>query len=405
MSYNTAAVRKEFPTINQRINGQPLVYLDSAATALKPQSVINTINEHYMHGTSNVHRGIHSLSNKATQEFEEARNKVSKLLNASENEIVYTHGTTESLNIVAQGYRHKIMKGDEIIVTELEHHSNFVPWQMLALETGATLKMAPIDEAGELDLQKFKALLGKNTKLVAITALSNTIGTYLPIKEISKWVHEYGADVVVDAAQAISNMKIDVKNWDCDFLAFSGHKFFGPTGIGILYGKNAKLNELSPTYGGGAMIEKVSFEQTTYLQAPFRFEAGTPHIAGALGLGTAVDFISSLGFSAIHEYEDSLVRYAIDEITRIDGICVLGKQKQRGPILSFVAAGAHAQDIGSILDQEGIAVRTGHHCTQPLLKRLGVTSTVRASFSIYSNQEDVERFAKALKKSIKMLVG
>lgn len=403
MTYDVHAVREQFPTLKEKIHGKSLVYLDSAATALKPMSVINAVTDHYARGTSNVHRGIHFLSDQATAAFESARERVRSFLNAGENEIVFTHGTTESINIVASGLQSRLSSDDEILVTELEHHSNFVPWQMLAQKTGAKLKVATVLEDGSLNLESFRQLLSSKTKIVAVTALSNTVGCYVDIAEIVTLSHKFGAEVLVDAAQAVSNIKIDVKNWDCDYLAFSGHKLFGPTGIGILYGKNKKLNALSPLFGGGGMIQKVSAEDTTYLDAPFRFEAGTPHIAGAIGLRAAIDFVESLSLKAIHDYEADLTGYARERLLSVDGIQILGQEKHHGPILSFNIKNLHPQDVGAILDQEGVAVRTGHHCTQPLLRKLGLTSTVRASLSIYSIQDDVDRLASALAKAIKML--
>lgn len=401
--YDVQAVREQFPTLNEKIRGKSLVYLDSAATALKPISVIKAVSDHYMRGTSNVHRGIHFLSDQATAAFESARERVRSFLNAGENEIVFTHGTTESINVVAAGLQGRISPDDEILVTELEHHSNFVPWQMLAKKTGAKLKVAAVLEDGSLNFESFKKLLNSKTKIVAVTALSNTVGCYVDIAEITALAHKFGAEVIVDAAQAVSNFKIDVKNWGCDYLAFSGHKLFGPTGIGILYGKNEKLNALSPLFGGGGMIQKVSAEETTYLDAPFRFEAGTPHIAGAIGLHAAIDFLENLNLESVHKYEADLTSYALEKLLSIDGIKMLGQKEHHGPILSFNIKDLHPQDIGSILDQEGVAVRTGHHCTQPLLRRLGLTSTVRASLSIYSVRDDVDRLVSALTKAIKML--
>ncbi len=404
MALDVNKIRADFPILSTRVHNRPLVYLDSAATALKPKIVADRVYTHYLLETSNVHRGLHYLSDQATSAFEAARHKIQTFLGADENEIVLTHGTTEAINIVAIGFANTFLKADdEILITELEHHSNIVPWQINAKRVGAKVKFIPVNSEGELDLTKLDMLLTKKTKLVAVTALSNTLGSKIPVKKITQACHAKNIPVLVDAAQAVANMKVDVKDWDCDFLAFSGHKLFGPTGVGVLFGKNEWLNKLPPLFGGGAMIEKVTCEGSTFLDAPFRFEAGTPDIASVIGLGTAIDYVNKIGFSDIEEHEQMILAYATARLAEIKKLTILGSAPNKGPIISFTIEGVHPQDVASIIDREGVAIRTGHHCTQPLLARLGITSTMRASFSIYSTKEDVDVLCQSLDKAIYML--
>lgn len=399
---NVKEVRKHFPILEVPINGKRLCYLDSAATTLKPEPVVKRIAEHYLYESSNVHRGIHTLSDRATQFFEEARQKVAHFINAEEGEIVFTKGTTESINVIANSFLFGgLSKGDEILITEMEHHSNLVPWQNLAEKTGATLVFVSVNSQGELvDLTQ---KLNKKTKILSLTALSNTLGTENDIKAIVSQAKAFGALTVVDAAQAVANRKVDVRSWGADFVAFSSHKLFGPTGVGVLYGRRERLEALHPLLFGGAMIDKVTFEKTTYLSAPFRFEAGTPHIAGVIGLGTAVDFVESIGREKIEQHESQLLAYATEELKKIRQIHLFGEAQKKGPIISFNIEGQHHQDVGAILDREGVAVRTGHHCTQPLLSKFNLTGTVRASFSVYSDQQDIDQFIAAIKKTITLL--
>lgn len=404
MALNIEKVRSDFPILETKVHNKPLVYLDTAATALKPKQVIDRIHKHYMYETANVHRGIHYLSDQATTEFESARSKIEKFLNASENEVVFTHGTTESINIVAYGFAHDILKpGDEILISEMEHHSNLVPWQLTAKRTGAIVKYIPVNVIGEIETDKIDALITNKTKIVCITALSNTLGSKVPIKKIVQIAHAKNVPVLVDAAQAVANMKVDVKDWDCDFLAFSGHKLFGPTGVGVLYGKKEWLAKLPPFLSGGSMIEKVTFAESTYLSPPFRFEAGTPHIAGVIGLGAAIDYVVGLGFESIEQHEQEILSFATEQLSQIKKLKIIGTSKNKGPIISFVIDGAHHQDIGSLVDNEGVAIRTGHHCTQALLAKFGLTGTARASFSIYSTKNDVSTLCLALEKATSML--
>lgn len=401
MAFDIKTIQKDFSVLETKVHGKSLIYLDSAATALKPKSVIESIMKYYSNETASVHRGIHFLSNQATEAFEKSRTIVQNFLGANEDEIVFTHGTTESVNIVANGFSQALLKSDdEIILTELEHHSNLVPWQMAAERAGAKIKYLPINEKGELIIEELEKLITNKTKIMSVTAVSNTLGTINPIKEIVKICHAKNVLVMVDAAQAVANMPINVKDWDCDFLAFSGHKIFGPTGVGVLYGKKEFLNKLPPLLGGGAMIDKVTLEKTTYLEAPFRFEAGTPHISGVIGLGTALEYVSNLGFKNIIEHENDLLNYATEQLCDIKKLKIIGTAKSKVAIISFNIEGLHHQDVGSLVDHEGVAIRTGHHCTQPLMTKLGITGTARASFSIYSTKSDVDRLRAAIEKAI-----
>lgn len=387
----------------ETVHGRPLVYLDTAATALKPKRVVEKMAEHDLLRTSNVHRGIHFFSDQATQEFEAARCKVASFIGAEQNQIAFTHGTTESLNILAHGLESLIQAGDQILLTELEHHSNIVPWQMVASRTGAQIVWVSVSDNGELDEASYSRLLSSKTKVAAFSGLSNTLGTKLPIRKMIREAQNFGAITVVDAAQLVTNQKINVQDLGCDFLCFSGHKLFGPTGVGVLYGKTERLSQLPPLFGGGSMISQVTFEGSTFLEPPFRFEAGTPHITGAIGLGEAIDFVEQLGMDQIEAHESLLLKRATEGLKLVKGVKVIGEASSKGPILSFVVEGLHHQDIGSVLDQQGIAVRCGHHCTQPLLSKFGLTGTVRASFSVYNSVQDVDKFVEAVEKARKVL--
>ena len=393
--------RTDFPILKTKVHGKPLVYLDNAATTQKPQTVIEAENEYYRHFNANVHRGIHALSQWATDAFEEARAKVQLLINAeSPSEIIFVRGTTEAINLVAQSYgRSFLHASDEIILSTMEHHSNIVPWQMLCQQTGAVLKIIPVDDNGELQMDDFKSLLNGRTKLVAVTHVSNALGTINPVKEMIKYAHTYNVPVLLDGAQAIAHLPVDVQALDCDFYAFSSHKLYGPTGVGVLYGKTALLQAMPPYQGGGDMIRSVSFAGTTYNALPYKFEAGTPNIAGVVGLRAAVDYVSGVGYQAIAEHEQALLKYATSLLGSIPGLRLVGTARKKTGILSFVLEGVHPHDIGTILDREGVAIRTGHHCTMPLMERFGIPGTARASFALYNTRQDVEALAAAIYKA------
>lgn len=405
MSRSFAEIRKDFPALTRPVNGKPLVYLDSAASALKPKALVDAMAHFYAYEASNVHRGIHSLSAQATARFEEARIKVQKFIGAGEDrEIVLTGGTTDSINLLAGTWGRKFLeKGDVIVLSEMEHHSNTVPWQMLAEEKGLRLKFIPVTAEGMLDLNAYGRLLGEGAKLVAVSHCSNTLGTINPVKEMAVLAHRAGALIAVDGAQSVTCMPIDVRELDCDFFSFSGHKLFGPYGIGVLYGKAELLEQMPPYRGGGSMISEVTLDGSTYNDIPFRFEAGTPNISGVIGLGAAIDYVRSIGMDRIYRHEQELSRLAVKKLSEVDGVKIYGPPENRTAIFSFTVDGLHANDIGEILDQEGIAVRTGHHCTQPLMKRYRIQSTVRASFSIYNNEEDIEALCRGLRKAKDLL--
>jgi len=392
-------IRKDFPVLEQEINGKPLVYLDNAASSQMPAQVADRIDRYHRNEHANVHRGIHTLSQRATDVFEETRKKVREFINAgSENEVVYTTGTTDSINLVANSYGGSVLKkGDEIILSEMEHHANIVPWQMIAERTGANIKVIPVTDSGDLDLEVYKSLLTDRTKIVAVVHVSNALGTVNPVKEITDLAHEKGAVVLIDGAQSVPHQKIDVREIGCDFFTFSAHKMCGPTGFGILYGKSELLDMMPPYRGGGDMIDKVSFEETTYNIPPFRFEAGTPPIAAGIGLGAAIDYLNHIGMDQIAAREQELVNYAVQELRKIEGLKFIGDSSNRASVCSFVIEGIHATDIGTILDKEGIAVRTGHHCAQPILKRFDVPSTARASFSFYNTEEEVDKLVEGVR--------
>ncbi|MCC5914838.1 MAG: cysteine desulfurase [Balneolaceae bacterium] len=391
-------IRADFPVLNQKVNGEPLVYLDNAASSQMPAQVADRIDRYHRHEHANVHRGIHTLSQKATDEFEATRRKVRDFINAeSENEIVYTTGTTDSINLVANSYGlTNFKKGDEIILSEMEHHANIVPWQMIAKRTGAVIRVIPITDAGDLDMEAYKSLLGPKTKMVAIVHISNALGTINPVKEITDLAHEHGAKVLIDGAQSVPHQVVDVQKIGCDFFTFSAHKMCGPTGFGILYGKASLLEEMPPYRGGGDMIDKVSFEETTYNVPPFRFEAGTPPIAAGIGLGSAIDYLNEIGMKQIAQREAELVNYAVKRLKDIDGLKMVGDSADRASVCSFLLDGIHATDAGTILDKRGIAVRTGHHCAQPIMQRYGIPGTARASIAFYNNTEDIDRLVDGI---------
>ena len=391
-------IRFDFPVLKQEINGHPLVYLDNAASSQMPEVVADRLDQYHRNEHANVHRGIHSLSQMATDAYELTRKKIQKFINAgSEHEIVYTTGTTDSINLVTNSFgKSNISEGDEIILSEMEHHANIVPWQMIARETGAVIKVIPVLDDGTLDLNAYRNLLNKKTKMVAVVHVSNALGTVNPVKEITKLAHENGTVVLIDGAQAVPHQTVDVQEIGCDFYAFSAHKMCGPTGFGILYGRHELLEEMPPYRGGGDMIDKVSFEETTYNTIPFKFEAGTPPIAAGIGLGSAVDYLNSIGMDKISAREDMLVRYALKRLEEIDGLRIIGKADNRASVVSFVFDDIHAHDLGTILDKKGIAIRTGHHCAQPIIRRFNVSATARLSLSFYNNEDDVDRLIDGL---------
>jgi cysteine desulfurase/selenocysteine lyase len=402
--FDVESIRKDFPILHTQVNGHPLVYFDNAATSQKPLVVINAIEEYYKATNSNVHRGLHYLSNKATNEFEESRKIIAAHLNASHDEVIYTRGTTESINLVAFSFGEAYVKsGDEIIISHMEHHSNIVPWQMLCERKNAVLKVIPITEEGELKLDAYKNLLSSKTKLVAVTHVSNTLGTINPVEEIIEAAHEKNIPVLLDGAQATPHIKIDVKKLDVDFYCFSGHKIFGPTGIGILYGKSKWLNQMPPYQGGGEMIKEVTLEKTTYNEPPLRFEAGTPNIEASIVLAHAINYINKIGLEAIAKHEHNLLVYATEKLQKIEGLRIIGTPQHKTSVLSFVVEGIHPSDIGILLDKQGVAIRTGHHCTQPLMDFYKIPGTARASFAFYNTFEEIDIFVKALNKAIRML--
>jgi cysteine desulfurase/selenocysteine lyase len=398
-------IRKDFPILATKVNGKQLVYFDNAATSQKPMPVLKAIEQYYSTINSNVHRGVHHLSQLATDAFEASRKKVTAFINAPhEHEVIFTKGTTESINLVAYCYgKQFVQEGDEIIITAMEHHSNIVPWQIMCEDRKAKLKVAPINERGELLLDEFKALITSKTKLIAMAYVSNSLGTINPVRTIIQWAHEKGIPVLLDAAQAIHHMTIDVQELDVDFMAFSSHKMYGPTGMGILYGKEKWLNAMPPYQGGGEMIKSVTFEKTTYNDLPFKFEAGTPNIEASICLGIAIDYITKVGLDNMRRYEHLLLEYATEKLSAIPGIRLVGTAKEKAGVVSFVVEGAHPYDVGVILDKLGIAVRTGHHCTQPLMDFYCIPGTVRASFSFYNTRKEIDILVEGVKKAISML--
>ena len=391
-------VRRSFPILKTTVHGKKLVYLDNAATTQKPESVIKALDEYYRQLNSNIHRGVHSLSEKATEAYEGVRDKARQFINAaSSKEIIFLRGTTEGINLVAGSYgRSNVGQGDEVLITGLEHHSNIVPWQMLCNQTGAVLKVAPIDDKGEVILSEFERLIGPKTKIVAIAHVSNALGTVNPVKRMVAIAHAHGIPVLLDGAQAVPHFRIDVRDLDCDFYAFSAHKMYGPTGIGILYGKQSILEAMPPYQGGGDMIRSVTFEKTIFNDLPHKFEAGTPSIADTIGFGAAFDFLNGLDWNAVSHYEHNLLVYASEVIGAIPGLRIVGTAREKAGVLSFVMDDVHPHDIGTILDREGIAVRTGHHCAQPVMLRFGIPATVRASFALYNTKEEIDELVRGI---------
>lgn len=405
MSFNIEALRSQFPILSRKVNGQPLIYFDNGATAQKPQVMIDALNNYYSFQNANIHRGVHSLSQEATTAFEAARTKAQAYFNAAKSEeIIFTKGTTDSINLLAGSFgRTFLNEGDEVIISTMEHHSNIVPWQMICDERKAKLRIAPINEKGELLLDELKAMVNEKTKLISIVHISNALGTINPIQEIIDFAHAHDVLVAVDGAQSVPHMKIDIQAWDCDFFVFSAHKMFGPTGIGMLYGKEHLLNKMPPYQGGGDMIKTVTFEKTTYNELPHKFEAGTPNIAAGVALSATFDFLNELDWEAIHQHETELLAYATAELKKIEGLRIIGEAANKASVISFLVDGTHPFDVGVILDQMGIAVRTGHHCTQPLMDWFKIPGTIRASFAIYNTKEEVDKMIVALNRAIKML--
>jgi cysteine desulfurase/selenocysteine lyase len=398
-------LREDFPLLHRQVNGKGLVYFDNGATAQKPQVVIDAISSYYSELNANIHRGVHTLSQDATSKYEEARKKIQSYINAElEEEVIFTKGTTDGINLVANGFSRGVLKkGDEVIISAMEHHSNIVPWQMACEQTGAVLKVIPITDDGELLMEEYKRLLNTKTKLVAITHVSNTLGSINPVKEIIALAHKNGTPVLIDGAQSVPHMKVDVRELDADFYTFSAHKMFGPTGVGILFGKKEWLEKLPPYQGGGDMIKTVTFEKTTYNDLPHKFEAGTPNIAGGIAMGAVIDYLDAIDWEAVAKHEDELLNYGTSLIKEIEGIRIVGEAKHKAGVISFVHDTIHHYDIGTLLDQMGIAIRTGHHCTEPLMDRMSVTGTARASFAFYNTKEEIEFFIKSLKRALRML--
>ena len=398
--FDVEKVRHDFPILREKVRGRTLVYLDNAATSQKPQVVIDAISRHYERGNANIHRGVHFLSEHATEEHEAARGTVQSFLNAEEaSEIIFVRGATEAINLVAQTYgRTQVGPGDEVLITAMEHHSNIVPWQILCEQKGGRLRVIPINESGELVLEEFQKLLNTRTKIVAVTQVSNALGTINPVRRIIEMAHRENIPVLVDGAQAVPHLKVDVQALDCDFYVFSGHKLYGPTGIGVLYGKSALLDAMPPYQGGGDMISSVTFEKTIYNKLPYKFEAGTPHVAGAIGLGAAIDYVNGLGMDNVAAYEHEVLTYATEAVAAIPGIRVIGTAREKAGVLSFLLDSIHPHDIGTILDQEGIAIRAGHHCAQPIMQRFGIAATARASFGLYNTKEEVDALVEGIQK-------
>lgn len=399
------AVRRDFPVLHQDVQGGPLAYLDNGATTQKPRQVIEAVSAYYSRDNANVHRGVHELSQRATEAYEGARETVRGFVNAADvREIIFVRGTTEAINLVAHSYaRPRMTAGDEIIVTGMEHHSNIVPWQIVAQQTGAVIRVAPVTDSGELDLDAFEALFNERTRLLAVTHVSNALGTVNPLHRMIATARRFGATVVVDGAQAVAHDTVDVLALDADFYAFSGHKLYGPTGIGVLYGKLEHLEAMDPYQSGGEMILMVTFEKTTYAKPPARFEAGTPNIAGAIGLAAAIDYVRGHGLAAIRAYEKDLLDYAHDRVSSIDGIRIIGTAREKAAILSFVFDQVHAHDVGTIMDSQGLAIRAGHLCAMPVMKRFGITATARASFGMYNTREEVDRLVTGMHKVLEVM--
>lgn len=402
--FSVHAIRELFPALRQQVYGKQLIYFDNGATSQKPQVVLDTLKQYYALENANIHRGVHYLSQQATTAYEQARRTIQTYIGAkSPDEIIFTKGTTDAINLVAFSFGELLKAGDEILITAMEHHSNIVPWQLLCERKGCLLKVAPISKKGELDLEALNTLLNERTKLVAITHISNTLGTINPVEQIIQKAHQIGAKVLLDGAQSIQHLPIDVKQLDCDFYCFSGHKVFGPTGIGVLYGKEEILEKMPPYQGGGDMIAKVTFERTTYNTLPLKFEAGTPHIAGAIGLGSAIEFLNGLDMAAVAAHEHELTKYAQGILDTFEGLHIIGEAKNKTSVVSFTIDDMHPFDLGTLLDKQGIAVRTGHHCTQPLMDFFEIPGTVRASFAFYNTKQEIDTFVAALERSMQIL--
>lgn len=399
-SFNVEKIREDFPILKEIVHGKPLIYLDNAATSQKPCAVIDATTRYYSADNSNIHRGVHLLSERATQQYEDARVKAQRFINAAHSqEIIFVRGTTEAINLVANSYgRANVRAGDEILITTMEHHSNIVPWQILCEEKGAKLRVAPINDDGELIPEEFEELLNSRTKLVSVVHVSNALGTINPVRRIIEKAHSLGVPVLLDGAQAAPHLKIDVQELDCDFYALSGHKLFGPTGVGVLYGKSHLLDAMPPYQGGGDMIATVTFEKTTYNTLPYKFEAGTPNIAGTIGLGAAIDYVNQIGLERIGKYEHELLSYGTEALSHIPGLRLIGTSKEKASVFSFVLEGIHPHDVGTILDREGIAIRTGHHCTMPLMNRLGIPATSRASLAFYNTKDEIDALVAGIYK-------
>ena len=397
-------IKKDFPILEQKINGKNLVYLDSAATTQKPKEVINSLNNYYNETNSNIHRGVHTLSQKATEKYEKAREKIANFIDASSSkEIIFVRGATEAVNLVANSYARPLLReNDEILISQMEHHANIVPWQMICEEKKAKLKIIPIDKSGELIMSEVKELINEKTKFISLNHVSNSLGTINPIKKIIDIAHQKNIKIMIDGAQAVQHLEISMKDIDADFYCFSGHKMYAPTGIGILYGKKELLEEMPPYQGGGDMIKSVTFEKTTYNDIPNRFEAGTPNISGAIALGKAIEYINQIGIRNINKHEEDLLNYATSKLKKINEVKIIGEAKEKAAVLSFIIEGIHPHDIGTIMDSHGIAIRAGHHCTQPIMDFYNVPATVRASFAIYNTKEDVDELVKAIEKCIKV---
>jgi cysteine desulfurase / selenocysteine lyase len=399
-AFDVWKVREDFPILKRQVHGKPLVYLDNAATSQKPQAVIDRLNRYYVEENANIHRGVHYLSEKATQAYEEARAKVQHFLNApSDREIIFTRNVSESINLVVHSYGRKFLTaGDEIIISAMEHHSNIVPWQILCEEKGTTLRIVPINDDGEFLLDAYEKLLNSKTRIVAVTHVSNALGSIVPVRQVIDMAHRRNIPVLIDGAQAVPHFRVDVRELDCDFYGFSGHKLYGPTGIGILYGKAALLEAMPPYQGGGDMIRSVTFEKTIYAPIPSKFEAGTPYIAGSIGLGAAIDYLEGISMETISEYEHELLAYAMEAVGAIPGLRIFGTSKEKAGVISFTLDGVHPHDIGTILDQEGIAIRTGHHCAQPVMERFGVPAMARASLAFYNTKEEIDALVAGIYK-------
>jgi cysteine desulfurase / selenocysteine lyase len=398
--FDVESIRRDFPILAARVHGKPLVYLDNAATSQKPLAVIEAEMDFYRSTCSNIHRGVHELSERASKAYEDTRENVRRFINSKETrEIIFVRGTTEAINLVAQTWgRQNLGRGDEILITELEHHSNIVPWQILCEEKGARLRVAPVDDRGELEVEEFEKLLGLRTRLVSVAHVSNVLGTVNPVKRLAELAHRRNIPLMVDGAQAAPHHAVDVRELDCDFYAFSSHKIYGPTGVGVLYGKAELLEQMPPYQGGGDMISSVTFEKTLYNTLPYKFEAGTPNIAGVIGLGAAMDYVSGIGLDRIAAYEKGLLKYATEKLSRVPGLRIIGTAREKASVISFVLEGLHPHDVGTVLDQEGIAVRTGHHCAQPLMERFGILATTRASLAFYNTKKEIDALVAGLAK-------